>query len=127
MHRAPPVTKPDQADSGPHTGPDSDVDTERELHDVMSSTPMDSPLLRQAIRAHAAALRELGLLPEQMLVRVKSLILPSMASRRLPHRMAADQEWVRLRLTRWAVESYYGFPGRENERSPGSDGEGSTG
>lgn len=109
----------EQADRGP--------DTERELNEVLASAPMDSPLMRRVIRAHAAALREDGLPPEQMLVRVKSLIAPALEARRLPHRPSTDKEWLRLRITRWAVESYYGMPGREAESEAGSEDDGATG
>lgn len=97
--------------SDPTTGPER----ERDLREMLTSAPIDSEHLRQAIRAHAASLRENGMPPEQMLAQVKQLIAPAMALRRPPYRSAADHDWDLLRLTRWAVESYYGLPGREHE------------
>lgn len=107
LHYAVPVTTPEHDESG--------RDTARELDQVLASEPMDSLLVRRLIRAHAATLRAAGLPPEQMLVRLKSLIEPPLAARPAPHRPATDQEWLRLRMTRWAVESYYGVSGRETE------------
>ncbi|MHB1224616.1 MAG: hypothetical protein ACYC2G_11340 [Gemmatimonadaceae bacterium] len=110
------MTTPEPADSGPDTGHDSEYDTASELNRVLTSAPMDSSLVRVLVRAYAAALREIGLLPEQMLIRVKSLVEPSLMSGPPPRGTSADMEWQRLRITRWAVESYFGIPERDDER-----------
>jgi hypothetical protein len=113
------VTTPDQADSGP----DTEGGTESELDRVPIPTPIDPSLVRRLVRAHAAALREIGLPPEQMLIRVKSIIEPPLSPGRLPRRSSPDEERLRLRITRWAVESYFDIPERDDERDGESDGD----
>lgn len=109
------MTTPEQAESGPDTESVTGTDTESELNRVLTSAPMDWSLVRRLVRAHAAVLRESGLLPEQMLVRVKSIAENALAAARPHRRSSTDEGWLRLRITRWAVESYYGIPERDDE------------
>ncbi len=118
------MTTPERAESGPDTEYDAEDDTGHdagiELNRALGSDQMDWPLVRRLVRAHASKLRESGLPPEQMLIRVKSLVEPPLTAPRSSPRTSSDEEWLRLRITRWAVESYYGVPERDDERDGAS-------